>query len=167
VSAPDGKFCPYCGTSNPSDYRFCGQCQREIPPRVLARSAARRTRRRRWLLLLGAGLAAVGVAVAAAATIPVPTNFSVSVTSPLGGSPATVSETFPADAPIAFTWNTTDGGPTTFSVISPQGAVVGQWAGNGGKVSFVSAGGAYGFRSASTLYEVVDVDGTYVAPLLS
>ncbi len=25
------KFCPHCGTNNPPEYNYCGQCQRALP----------------------------------------------------------------------------------------------------------------------------------------
>ncbi|MBA3045597.1 MAG: zinc ribbon domain-containing protein [Candidatus Thermoplasmatota archaeon] len=25
------KFCPYCGTNNPGDYKFCAKCQKPLP----------------------------------------------------------------------------------------------------------------------------------------
>jgi hypothetical protein len=25
------KFCPYCGTNNPGEYKFCAKCQKQLP----------------------------------------------------------------------------------------------------------------------------------------
>jgi hypothetical protein len=108
----------------------------------------------------------VGASLAALALVPVTTEFALSVTSSYHSNPATASETFPTNARVSFTWNTTDGGSVTFSLLAPSGTTVESSSGSHGSLSFVSAGGSYGFRSSSLLYEVVDVKGSSVSPLL-
>lgn len=107
------------------------------------------------------------MSLAALALVPISSNFALSVTSSLTSNPATTWQTFPSNAHVTFDWNTTDGGSVTFSLVAPDDAVLESSSGSHGSTSFVSAGGAYGFRSSSVLYEVVDVQGTYVAPLLA
>jgi hypothetical protein len=33
------RFCPYCGSFNPADFNFCGNCQRQLPPAGAVRLA--------------------------------------------------------------------------------------------------------------------------------
>jgi hypothetical protein len=33
------RFCPYCGSFNPADFNFCGNCQRQLPPAGVVRLA--------------------------------------------------------------------------------------------------------------------------------
>jgi hypothetical protein len=64
------RFCPYCGTSNPSEYSFCGNCRKPLPQGSLASTATRppsapsetapsRRPRRVWLLPLVIGVVAI------------------------------------------------------------------------------------------------------------
>ncbi|MCI4322043.1 MAG: zinc ribbon domain-containing protein [Thermoplasmata archaeon] len=165
---PTDRFCPYCGHTNGSQYRFCEACHRELPsgpsPSVAGEGARPRRRARRWLWATVVLVIAAGI-VLAAFLVPIHSTFSLSVVSQ-GLSPSVVYKTFPANAAITFSWNTSDGGSVSFSLVDSEGHTLAHSSAASGQFSFTADGGSYGFQSYSWLYEVVNVHGQYDAPAL-
>ena len=160
-----GRFCLYCGRTNPSDYRFCEACHRQLP--AYGHGGGRSRRRRR--AILGIAIVAIVVVVillAVGELVPVSSGFDLSVRSQ-GLAPSTVYHAFPANAPVRFHWSTDDGQAVTFTLVDGDGHALASSRGPSGNFSFRSQGGSYGFQSYSWFIEVVSVEGSYDAPWLA
>jgi len=98
--------------------------------------------------------------------VPVRTSFSMSVASS-GITPSEADRSFPHGAVVVFSWNTSDGGSVSFSVVDLVGHTLAHASGSSGNFTFTADGNPYGFRSFSLFYEVVNIHGEYTAPVLA
>ncbi|HKV89769.1 MAG TPA: hypothetical protein VJQ43_01055 [Thermoplasmata archaeon] len=119
-------------------------------------------RRRAWLVVVAV---VATIVLAAALVVPVRTSSSLSVASE-GLTPSVEYRDFPAGSPVRYGWGTEDGRTVTFTVLDSQGHPLDRVMASSGNGSFVADGKPYGFSSYSWLPEVVDIHGSFAAPVL-